>query len=73
MVTNKSSTFAIRMTIGYFEFDPNTGLGVEHIGLNGEATRHRAIYFVDRSIPVGYRTGEDLNTEQTILLRRFLE
>jgi hypothetical protein len=28
---------------------------------------------VDRSIPVGFRQGEDLNVRDTIRLRRFLE
>ena len=44
-------------------------LGVD----GGDVTRHRAFYVIDRSIPVGFVPGEDLNTEEAILLRRFIE
>jgi hypothetical protein len=40
---------------------------------SGDVTRHRAFYIIDRSIPVGFIPGEDLNTENAILLRRFIE
>jgi hypothetical protein len=44
-------------------------LGVD----SGDVNRHRAFYVIDRSIPVGFVPGEDLNTEKAILLRRFIE
>jgi len=44
-------------------------LGVE----SGEVKRHRAFYVIDRSIPVGFVPGQDLNTEKAVLLRRFIE
>jgi hypothetical protein len=48
-------------------------LGQELGSDTGDITRHRAFYMIDRSIPVGFKRGEDLNTENAILLRRFIE
>ena len=73
LVSQQSNVFSVRMTIGFFEYDPIHGLGPEHVGTSGETKRHRAFYIIDRSVPVGYRTGEDLNTEKTILLRRYIK
>jgi hypothetical protein len=73
LVSFQSNVFAVRWTLGFFEYDPVDGLGSEHIGVRGEPVRHRALFVIDRSIPVGYRTGEDLNTHQTILLERYFE
>ncbi len=48
-------------------------LGKE-VGIHdGTAKRHRAFSVVDRSIPVGFIPGENLNTEKAILVRRFIE
>ena len=44
-------------------------LGIE----TGEVKRHRAFYMFDRSIPVGFQRGEDLNVEKAVLLKRFIE
>lgn len=44
-------------------------LGVD----SGDVRRHRAFYVIDRSIPVGFVPGQDLNTEKAVLLRRFIE
>ena len=48
-------------------------LGQELGTETGQIERHRAFYIIDRSIPVGFQRGEDLNVEDTILLRRFIE
>ncbi|PQO38166.1 hypothetical protein [Blastopirellula marina] len=78
----QSNVFAVWITIGYFEVEPTT-VDAEHpdgwqlgqeLGIDtGEIERHRAFYIIDRSIPVGYLPGEDLNVEDTIMLRRFIE
>jgi hypothetical protein len=34
---------------------------------------HRAFYVVDRSIPVGFESGEDHNVRDVIRLRRIIE
>ena len=46
----------------------------QEVGLDsGEVKRHRAFFIIDRSIPVGYMPGEKLNSDQCILLKRFIE
>ena len=44
-------------------------LGVD----TGEVERHRAFYIIDRTLPVGFQRGQDLNTEKSILVNRFIE
>lgn len=39
----------------------------------GEIERHRAFFIIDRSIPVGFIRGRDLNSDKAILLKRFIE
>jgi len=48
-------------------------LGAELGSDTGEVRRHRAFSIIDRSIPVGFERGADLNVEKTILVRRFIE
>jgi hypothetical protein len=48
-------------------------LGRELGSDTGEINRHRGFYLIDRSIPVAFHRGRDLNTEKTILLKRFIE
>ena len=48
-------------------------LGQEMGSDTGDITRNRAFYMIDRSIPVGFKRGEDLNSENAILLRRLIE
>ncbi len=44
-------------------------LGVD----TGEIERHRAFYIIDRTIPVGFQRGQDLNADKAILVNRFIE
>ena len=39
----------------------------------GEQVRHRAFYIIDRSIPVGFQRGQNLNVDKAILLSRMIE
>ncbi len=39
----------------------------------GEIKRHRGFFIFDRSIPVGFQRGENLNIERAVLLERILE
>jgi hypothetical protein len=39
----------------------------------GEVERHRAFYIIDRTLPVGFKRGEDLNSDKAILVNRFIE
>jgi len=84
LTTPRSNVYAIWITMGYFEVEPNPG-GVDpahpdgyrlrqELGIDtGEVTRHRAFYIIDRTVPVGFQRGYDLNTEKAILLKRFIE
>lgn len=48
-------------------------LGKEVGSHNGTVSRRRGFYLIDRSIPVGFIPGENLNVDDTILVRRFIE
>ncbi|GAB5402498.1 MAG: hypothetical protein Aurels2KO_07290 [Aureliella sp.] len=73
LVTTRSNVFSVRVTLGFFEYNSATGIGREYGIDEGTAKRHKAFYVIDRSIPVGYQEGLDLNTEQCILMRRIIE
>lgn len=62
-VTTRSNVFAVWVTIGYFD----GGSEVTPI------QRHRGFFIFDRSLPVGYQTGKDLNVKDAIVLRRIIE
>lgn len=48
-------------------------LGRELGSDTGNVTRPRGFYIIDRSEPVGFKPGEDLNVEKAIRLRRRIE
>ncbi len=70
LVTNQSNVFAVWITTGYFEYDPDEGIGQEYIGPSGKPERSKSFYIIDRSIPVGFAPGQQLNSDRTILLKR---
>jgi hypothetical protein len=71
--TTRSNVFAIWITTGYFEVDKDGKLQGE-VGLDdGTIERRRDFYIIDRSIPVGFKRGEKLNTNNVILLKKSLE
>ncbi|MBL8892757.1 MAG: hypothetical protein JNL67_22465 [Planctomycetaceae bacterium] len=49
-----------------------TAIGREHGLDRGKVRRDRAFYLVDRSIPVGFFPGENLNVDQAVLTRKYL-
>ena len=73
LITNQSNVFAVWVTVMLYEYDPVTGFGNEYLDENGLPKRERMFYIIDRSIPVGYKPGENLNTDRTILLKRKLD
>jgi hypothetical protein len=70
LTTDQSNVFAMWVTVALFEYDPVTGFGKEYTNTAGEPERERAFYIIDRTVPVGFLPGEDLNTDQTVLLKR---
>ncbi|MGA2066902.1 MAG: hypothetical protein ABSG86_18130 [Thermoguttaceae bacterium] len=86
-VTTRSNVFAVWITVGYFEVMPWTGgtngidaghpdgwqLGQEMGSDTGKIERHRAFYIFDRSIPVGFIRGRDVNQDNALLVRRFVD
>jgi len=72
LVTNQSNVFSVWVTVSLFEYDPISGFGNEYVGDTGLPERERQFFIIDRTIPVGFKPGEDLNTDRTILLQRKL-
>ncbi len=54
-------------------YPDNYTLGQEVGSDTGEIHRHRAFYIFDRTIPVGFQRGQDLNVNKAILVNRFIE
>lgn len=85
--TTHSNCYAVWMTMGYFEAEPVSAYNVtanaahpegfvigQEIGADsGEVVRHRAFYIIDRSVPVCFQPGQKHNTDDCVLLRRFIE
>ena len=85
VATNRSSVFAIWVTVGYFQWDPITNdfqpptdpsfsstppeFGEE----TGTVQRSRGFFIFDRSIPMAYEPGEDHNVDRGILLQSLIE
>ena len=83
LVTTRSNVYAVWITVGYFEVEPAPGdltrwpdgyALARELGMDtGEIERHRAFYIFDRSIPVAFQRGQDLNIDKAILVDRFIE
>jgi hypothetical protein len=82
LVTNRSNVYGIWITVGYFEALPvlpssanpdGYQLGQEKGSDTGTTDRHRAFFMFDRSIPMGFQRGEDLNVENGMLVERMIE
>ncbi len=84
LVSNNSNVFAVWVTLGFFEVEPNPlGVDLAHpdgfrlgpeLGTDsGQVKRHRAFYIIDRSVPVAFEPGQNHNVDKTILLRRYIE
>jgi hypothetical protein len=68
LVSNNSQVFLIRMTMGFFEVDADSGeLGDEYRANEGMSERFKGTFVIDRSIPVGYQPGVDLNTRDVVI------
>ena len=78
LTTPRSNVFAVWMTVGFFVIEPHpdpnvggTALGAEY-GLDTSTNeRFKTFLIIDRSIPVGYRQGTPLNSQDAVLLEHF--
>ncbi|MGH7138070.1 MAG: hypothetical protein ACREHD_20150, partial [Pirellulales bacterium] len=82
LVTNRSNVYAIWITLGKFEVQPvavsnSNPDGYQITGEMGDGSgdhqRQRAFYIFDRSIPVGFVRGQNLNVENAVLLEQQLD
>ena len=80
VATNRSSVFAIWVTVGYFEWDNEmnelrnmAGGGIEYGTETGTVQRSRGFFMFDRSIPMAYEPGKDHNVDRGILLQSLIE
>lgn len=80
IATNRSSVFAIWVTVGYFEWNSETndfrldgGDPIEYGTESGTVERSRGFFLFDRSIPMAYEPGQDHNVERGILLQSLIE
>jgi len=48
-------------------------LGSEYGESTGEARRYEAMFIIDRSIPVGFVPGQDLNARDTVIFERYYQ
>ena len=66
--THHSNVFMIRMTLGYFVVDPTTGaVAQEYVDETGDTIRKQGTYMIDRTIPVGFLRGRDIDVGRAIL------
>ncbi len=73
LTTDNSQTYLVRMTLGYFEVDSSNvnSLGAEYNEAIGQNKRYKAMFIIDRSIPVGFVPGRDLNARNTVVFERY--
>ena len=70
LLTTRSNVYAVWMTVGFFEIDSNGKLGQEFGAENGDIARHKSFMIIDRSLPLGYKKGIDLNVQDGIIHQR---
>ncbi|SMP76783.1 hypothetical protein SAMN06265222_1223 [Neorhodopirellula lusitana] len=75
LVSDNSQTFLVRMTLGFFEVDATntSNLGAEYNEEKGENRRYNAMFIIDRSIPVGFIPGRDVNARDTVVFERYFQ
>ncbi|MDB4653950.1 hypothetical protein OAE54_00295 [bacterium] len=74
LVSNNSQVFLVRMTIGFFEVDSATqSLGREYNAETGNSERFHGTFVIDRSIPVGFSPGNDLNARDVVVFESYAQ
>tara|TARA_R110002073_G_scaffold41466_8_gene117085 strand:- start:7770 stop:13124 length:5355 start_codon:yes stop_codon:yes gene_type:complete len=75
LASDNSQVFLVRLTMGFFEVDPTNvnSLGREYKEAIGENQRYQAMFIIDRSIPVGFIPGQEMNARNTVIFERFYQ
>ncbi|EMI20560.1 putative secreted protein [Rhodopirellula maiorica SM1] len=75
LASDNSQVFLVRLTMGFFEVDPSNvnSLGREYKEAIGENQRYQAMFIIDRSIPVGFVPGQEMNARNTVIFERFYQ
>ncbi len=74
LVSDNSQVFLVRMTVGFFEVDAATqSLGREYNAEIGRSQRYQGTFVIDRSIPVGFSPGDDLNARDVVVFESYAQ
>lgn len=74
LVSNNSQSFVVWITVGLFEVDAQTNaLGREYNEHLGTNERFQAMFIIDRSIPVGFIPGRDLNARDVVVFEKYFQ
>ncbi len=74
LVSDNSQVFLLRMTVGFFEIDSATqSLGREYNAEIGRSQRYQGTFVIDRSVPVGFSPGQDLNARDVVIFESYAQ
>lgn len=74
LASDNSQSYVVRMTIGFFEVDPvNESLGREYNEDIGQNERYQAMFIIDRSRPVGFKPGQNLNARDVVVFEKYYQ
>ena len=74
LVSDNSQVFLLRMTVGFFEIDAATqSLGREYNAEIGRSQRYQGTFVIDRSVPVGFSPGKDLNARDVVVFESYAQ
>lgn len=72
LASDNSQVFLVQFTLGFFEVDAQTlNLKNEYNADIGQNKRYKASFVVDRSIPVGFIPGQDLNARDVVIFESY--
>ena len=74
LASDNSQVFLLRMTVGFFEVDAATqSLGREYNAEIGRSQRYKGTFVIDRSVPVGFSPGNDLNARDVVIFESYAQ